>query len=110
MLHPTFFDQRHKQRTSLLAHCDVAGFERPPVGMAADGSIGADDDHVPFPAGRRRRVGARFNYTDNLHSRRRFDLRERQGGRRIAGDHQQLRSLILQIAHRPDRIMRHGRR
>ena len=25
MLHPTLFDQRHKQRTSLLAHRDLAG-------------------------------------------------------------------------------------
>jgi len=110
MVYPAFFDQRNEQRASLLAHRDVASLEGAPVGMAADGGIGADDDHVPLPAGRRRRVGARFNHADHFYSRRRFDLRERQRGGCVAGDHQQLRSLILQIAHRPDRIMRYGGR
>ena len=108
MFHPPLFDKRHKQRTGLLAHRDFSGFERPPVGMATDGRLCADDDHFLLPAGRRRGFRSRLDDADHFHASRRFDFDfvQRQRGCGVAGDHQQLRSLILQIAHRADRIVR----
>jgi len=78
MLHPTFFDQRYKQRTCLLSHRDASGFERPPVCVAADGRIGADDDYMPLSASRCGGVRSRFDDTDDFHARRCLDFIECQ--------------------------------
>ncbi len=111
MFHPSLFDQWHKQRTRLLPHRDPAGFERPPVSMAADGGLCSNDDHLLLPAGRRRGFRSRFDDADHCYICRSFDLVERERCGCVAGDYQQLRSLILQIAHRADRVMRdRGRR
>ena len=74
--------------------------------MAANGRRCPNDHHFLVPATCRRGFRSRFDDADHFHARRRFDLIERQRGGRVAGDHQQVRTLILQIAHRPHRVMR----
>ena len=76
--------------------------------MAADGSFGTDNNDLSIPGCGCGSFSSRFDDTDNRDMRCGADSIECEGRRSIAGDHQQLGALGLEIVRSFDRVACHG--
>jgi hypothetical protein len=105
MIDPSFFNKRHKERTSFLSYNYISSFQRAAVGVAGGGRFGADHDNLTIKAGRGRGRGAGFDYANDLDVRSSFDFREGKGRSGIAGDDKKLGAMRLEVANRSNCVM-----
>ena len=78
------------------------------VGMACNGSIGADHHYVAVLAGLRRSIGSRFDHSNYSNLRGGANFVERKRGGRIAGDDQKFGALGLQMLNGAYGVMGNG--
>src|ERR1700683_1849504 len=107
VLHPSFFDERHQQRASLLPRIKAAGLKSFLVGVAADRGLGPDDHDSFIFADRSGGLGAGLYYANDWNAGCGDDAVESKRGRRVAGDDQQLGSVGFKIVSCFDGITRY---